>query len=66
MEKNFFYKPVKNYLRTYDNIQKIVIGQGDYCTIGCILDYNYFYKYCKMIAIDLGKQQALDADPNTI
>ena len=27
-----------------------------------MLDYNYFKKYCKMIAIDLSKQQALDVD----
>ena len=28
-EKNFFEQPVKNDLRTYDNIQKILTGQGD-------------------------------------
>ena len=27
-----------------------------------MLDYNYFEKYYKMIAIDLSKQQSLDAD----
>ena len=30
----------------------------------CLLDYPYFKKYYKMIAIDLSKQQAFDADPN--
>ena len=39
--------------------------QDDYIT-GCLLDYNYFKKYYKMIAIDLSKQQALDADPKAI
>ena len=33
---------------------------------GCLLDYNYFYDYYKMIAIDLSKQQALDADSKAI
>ena len=28
-EQNFFDQTVKNNLRTYDNIQKIVTGQGD-------------------------------------
>ena len=28
--------------------------------------YNYFKNYYKIIAIDLSKQQALDADPKTI
>ena len=58
----FFDKPVKNNLRTYDNIQETVTGQGDDYTTSCLLDYNYFNKYCKMIAIDSSKQEALDTD----
>ena len=50
---------------TYDNIRKISIGQGDDYTTICSLDYNYFKNYYKMIAIDLTKQQVLDADPKT-
>ena len=53
-------------MRAYDNIQKIATGQVDYYTTGCLLDYNYFNNYCKMIAIDLRKQQALDSDPKAI
>ena len=64
--KNFFNQPVKNSMKTYDNIRKIVTGQGDYYTTGCLLDYNYFKEYYKMIAIDLSKEQALDAEPKTI
>ena len=64
--QNFFDQPVKSNLRTYDNIQKIVTGQGkDYIT-NCLLDYNYFHKDYKMRAIDSSKQQALDADPKAI
>ena len=37
----------------------------DYTT-GCLLDYNDFNNYYKMIAINLSKQQALDADPKAI
>ena len=38
---------------TYDdNIQKVAIGQGDDYTAVCLLDYNSFKKYYKMIAID--------------
>ena len=32
----------------------------------CLLDYNYFSNYYKMIAIDLIKQKALDADPKAL
>ena len=44
----------------------IATGQGDDQTTSCLLDYSYFRNYYKMIAIDLSKQQALNADPKTI
>ena len=53
--RNFFDQPVKNDLKTYDNIQKITIGQGDDYTTSCLLDYPYFKKYYKLIATDLSK-----------
>ena len=45
---------------------KIAAGQGDDYTTGCLLDYTYLKNYHKMIAVDLRKQQALDADPKAI
>ena len=48
----------------YENIRKIVTGQGDDYTTGCLLDYTYFKNYHKMIAIDLCT--ALDGDPRAI
>ena len=62
--QNFYDQPVRNDLMTYDVIQKITTGQGDDYTTGCLLDYNFFKNYYKMIAIDWSKQQALHADPN--
>ena len=64
--KNFFDQPVKNDKVKYKNIRKIATIQRDDYTTGCLLDYTYFKKYYKMIAIDLSKQQALDADPKVI
>ena len=64
--QNVFDQPIRNNLITYDNIQKIATARGDDYTTGCLLDYNYFKNYYKMIAIDLSKQQALDADPKAI
>ena len=66
MDEFFFDQTVKNALRTYDNIRKIATGQGDDYTTGSLLDYPYFEKYYKLIAIDLSKQQKLDADPKAI
>ena len=64
--KNFFDQPVKNNKVTYENIRKVATGQGYDYTTGCLLDCTYFKKYYTMIAVDLSKQQALDADPKAI
>ena len=58
--QNFFDQQIRNTLITCDNIRKVATGQGDNYTTGCLLDY------CKMIAIDLSKQKAPDADPKAI
>ena len=63
--KNFFDQQVKNNKVTYENIRKIAASQGDQYTTGCLLDYIYFKKDQKMIAVDLSKQQAPDADTKT-
>ena len=64
--RNFFDQPIKNDLKTYDNIRKIEAGQGDNYTTGCLQDYPYFKNYYKLIATDLNEQQKLDADPRAI
>ena len=38
----------------------------DDCTTGSLLYYVYFSNYCKIIVIDLSKQQALDIDPKAM
>ena len=65
-EENFFDQPTKNNKVTHENIRKIATDQGDDYTTGCLLDYSYFMDTYKMIAVDLSKQQALDADPRAI
>ena len=62
--RSFFDQTVKNNVRTYK--RKIATGQvHDYAT-GCLLDYPNFEKCYKLIAIDLSKQQKLDADPKAM
>ena len=41
-------------------------GQGDDYTTGCSLDFAYFEKNYRLIAVDLRKQKPLDADPRAI
>ena len=64
--KKFFNQSVKSNKVTYENIRKIATGKDDDYTTGCLLDYIYFKNYYKMIAADLRKQRALDADPEAI
>ena len=64
--ENFFDQPIKNNKITYKNIRKIATGQGDDYTTGCFLDYPYLKDTYTMMAIDLSKQQSLDADPRAV
>ena len=49
-------------IKQYDEIRKISTGQGD----DCLLDSAYFEKNYRLIAADLSKQKALDADSRAI
>ena len=43
-----------------------MIGKGEHYTTGSLLDYDYFKKYYKLVAVDLSKQKELDADPRAV
>ena len=53
-------------MRTYDNIRKVVTGQGDDYVNVCLIDYPDFKNPYLIIPTDLGKQQALHVDPKAI
>ena len=56
--KSFFGMPIKNGEETYEQI--IEIGRKNDYTTGNLLDYEYFSKHCKLIAIDLRKKIELE------
>ena len=64
--KNIFDQPINSSLKTYKNIRKIGTDQGDDYTAACLLACFYFKENYKMIAKDLSKQQALEADSRAI
>ena len=64
--QNFFYQPVKTNLITSESIQKIATCEAVDYRNGCLLDYNYFKNYYKMMEIKSSKQQALDDNPKAI
>ena len=57
----FFEIPVKNKEEAYEAIIKMS-RNSDYTT-GNLLDYEYFSKYYKLIAVDLKKDAELE-NPN--
>ena len=54
--------PIKDDIKIYENIKKVATGQGNDYTTDFLIDYSYFKDYNRMAAIDLCKQQALDAN----
>ena len=64
--ENFFDQPLKENKVTYENIRKVATSKGNNYITGCLLDYPYFRDNYKMIAVDLSRQQELDADPIAI
>ena len=64
--RNFYDQPINNSTKQYDEVRKISTGQGDDYTTGCLLDYSYFTKNCRLIAADLRGKKALDADSRAI
>ena len=64
--RNFYDQPINDSIKQYDEVRKISTGQGDDYTTGCLLDFAYFEKNYRLIAADLSKQKALDADPRAI
>ena len=57
--QNFFDQPMKNEIRTHNDIRKITAGHGDDYTTGCSFDYAYLKENHKLIAIDLSKDLML-------
>ena len=64
--RNFYDQPINDSIKQYDEVRKVSTGQGDDYTTGCLLDFVYFKNNYRLIAADLSKQKALDADPKAI
>ena len=64
--RNFYDNPIESDIEKYRELKKVMIGKGEDYTTGSLLDYNYFDKHYKLVAVDLSKQKELDADPRAI
>ena len=64
--RNFYDNSIESDIEKYRELKKVMIGKGEDYTTGSLLDFNYFDKHYKLVAVDLSKQNELDADPTAI
>ena len=64
--RNFYDNPIESDIEKYRELKKVMIGKGEDYTTGSLLDFNYFLKHYKLVAVDLSKQKELDEDPRAI
>ena len=55
--RNFCDQPINDSVKQYDKIRKISTGQGVDYTTGCLLDFTYFGKNYRLIAVDVSKKK---------
>ena len=64
--RNFYDNPIESDIEKYRELKKVMIGKGEDYATGSLLNFNYFDKHYKLVAVDLSKQKELDVDPRTI
>ena len=64
--RNFYDNPIESDIEKNRGLKKVMTGKGEDYTTGSFLDFNYFDKHYKLVAVDLSKQKELDADPRAI
>ena len=64
--RNFYDNPIESDNEKYRELKKVMIGKVEDYTTGSFLDFDYFKKHYKLVAVDLSKQKELDADPRAI
>ena len=57
---------INQLMTLLNNMMKSEKYQGDDYTTGCLLDFAYFKKKYRLIAADLRRQKALDANSRAI
>ena len=51
--RNFYDNPIENDIEKYRELKKVMIGKGEDYTTGSLLDYDYFKKHYKLVAVNL-------------
>ena len=64
--RSVYDQPINDLIKQYDEVSKVSAGYADDYTTGCLVDHAYFKDHYRLIAVDLIKQKALDANPRAI
>ena len=64
--RNFCDNPIESDIKKYRELKKVMIGKERRLYYRSLLDYIYFDQHYKLVAVDLPKQNELDADPKAI
>ena len=55
--KNVYEKPVNSDIKWYEEIIKLITGQGEYYTTGYYLDYDYIKNHYRVIFVNLSRKK---------
>ena len=64
--KSFYDQGIDSDIKRYEEIRKLTTGQGEDCTTGCLLDYDYIKNHYRLMAVKLSRQKELNTDPKAI
>ena len=59
--RNFYDQSINDLIKKYEEVRKVLTGQGDDYATGCLMDFSYFKNSYR-----LRKQKALDDDSRAI
>ena len=54
--EKIYDQPIDDLVKQCDEIRKIVTGQGDDYTTGCLLDYQYFKDHYRLQLISVNRR----------
>ena len=50
--RNFYDNPIESDIEKYRELKEVMIGKGEVYTAGSLLDFVYFKKHYKLVAVD--------------
>ena len=53
--RNLYDNPIESDIENYRELKKVMIEKGEDYATGSLLDFNYFDKHYKLVAVDLSK-----------